>query len=344
MILFLSVTIFVFFVNSNGAELRRVIVDVDAGADDAWAIFALLRSEQKFNIKVEAVVCSYGNADVSNVSQNVLRLLTALNRTDVPIYLGSSERLISELYVNQDTFYGTDGFSDIPFDPNTINLASIKTEHAVIFLHKIFSENPNQIALMTLGPLTNTALLFKMYPTVVDKIKSLHIMGGNRNGVGNVKFFNAEFNFYSDPEAANIVLSKFQKTITILPWETNLRSNLVFSKDWRFNVIGQSTNSNFTEVVKLLNNVESKAFENYTDWLPCDLFVASIFIQPEMISETSEFSASVELSGRRSRGQLMLDHSNSDAEGIKNLKIVDNLDVEKFKNLLEFIVGINDSV
>lgn len=49
-------------------------------------------------------------------------------------------------------------------------------------------------------------------------VKEIYIMGGNHQGVGNFTRC-AEFNFYCDPEAAHIVMSKSKCPITILPWE-----------------------------------------------------------------------------------------------------------------------------
>lgn len=51
--------------------------------------------------------------------------------------------------------------------------------------------------------MTNVALLFKLYPDVVDKVE-LVFMGGSI-GVGNTHPV-AEFNIQIDPEAAHIVL------------------------------------------------------------------------------------------------------------------------------------------
>ncbi len=47
-------------------------------------------------------------------------------------------------------------------------------------------------------------------------------MGGNKDGVGNVTA-SAEFNFYSDPEAANVLFKRLQGLeevkATIVTWE-----------------------------------------------------------------------------------------------------------------------------
>lgn len=41
----------------------------------------------------------------------------------------------------------------------------------------------------------------------------------------------AEFNFHIDPEAAHIVLSELSTKITLLPWETCLKTKIPFVSD-----------------------------------------------------------------------------------------------------------------
>ena len=59
---------------------------------------------------------------------------------------------------------------------------------------------------MALGPLTNLARLHLRYPEALLQTANLVVMGGAVNVPGNVTPY-AEFNFYSDPQAAKIVLS-----------------------------------------------------------------------------------------------------------------------------------------
>lgn len=61
-----------------------IVVDVDCGVDDAWALMMLIRAETELKtFKILAITCVTGNTDVDNVAKNTLRLLESLNRTDV---------------------------------------------------------------------------------------------------------------------------------------------------------------------------------------------------------------------------------------------------------------------
>ena len=70
-------------------------------------------------------------------------------------------------------------------------------------------ENPREITILAVGPLTNIALAIRREPRFAAAVKRMVIMGGAiaslPNGGGN-QTPKAEFNFWVDPEAAKIVL------------------------------------------------------------------------------------------------------------------------------------------
>lgn len=61
----------------------KVIVDVDAGIDDAMALLLLLAADSQKDIEILGITCCHGNTSVNNVCINVLRLLEATGRSDV---------------------------------------------------------------------------------------------------------------------------------------------------------------------------------------------------------------------------------------------------------------------
>ncbi|XP_055524380.1 pyrimidine-specific ribonucleoside hydrolase RihA-like [Wyeomyia smithii] len=306
--------------------VRRVIVDVDAGADDAWALFHLLATPGVF---VEAISCVRGNTNATNVGRNVLRILTALNgEKKVPVYVGSNERLMTAVPVvlPENMFFGSDGFSDVDFGDSQPDMTLLKSNGTLAKLYRIISEHRNDISFISLGPLTNLALLLKVYPETRQWIREVFIMGGNRHGVGNTQNA-AEINFYNDPEAANIVINNYQGNITILPWETASRDNLVMNQTWRFDFLGSKPNP----FMAILNPVERKALGPTDNWMPCDALVAMAFTHPHLITESKRYTANVELHGWLTRGQLVLDHAN---EGKGNVTIIDNMDTAGVERLL----------
>lgn len=59
---------------------KLMIIDTDCGIDDAQAIMLALSSS---NVKILGITCCFGNTDVDNVCQNVLRVLHVCQRTQV---------------------------------------------------------------------------------------------------------------------------------------------------------------------------------------------------------------------------------------------------------------------
>lgn len=60
----------------------KLVIDTDAGGDDAVAILLALAALPE-DMQVIAVTCVYGNTDLDNVEKNVLKILTVAERSDV---------------------------------------------------------------------------------------------------------------------------------------------------------------------------------------------------------------------------------------------------------------------
>ena len=86
-------------------------------------------------------------------------------------------------------------------------------------------ENETDLEIVTLGPLTNIANMIEKNKESLDSIKHIYIMGGSSNALGNVTKF-AEYNFWVDPEAADIVLNAGIPT-TMIGWDPSLYLSLI---------------------------------------------------------------------------------------------------------------------
>jgi inosine-uridine nucleoside N-ribohydrolase len=173
-----------------------LIIDSDPGLDDALAIgLALARPE----IRVLAVTTVGGNADVRHCTENALRLLHAYGREDVPVAEGAAGPLVGRV-VRATEVHGEGGIGDTQLEAAT---AAARPEGAVELIARILREASEPVAIAPIGPLTNIALLIRLYPDLAARIAHLSIMGGSI-GEGNTTA-SAEFNVYADPEAADIV-------------------------------------------------------------------------------------------------------------------------------------------
>lgn len=73
----------------NHAKLK-IVIDCDAGIDDAQAIMIALSHD----VDVLAITCTFGNVDLDQVSKNVLKVLDVCGRTDIPVYKGAHQAML----------------------------------------------------------------------------------------------------------------------------------------------------------------------------------------------------------------------------------------------------------
>jgi pyrimidine-specific ribonucleoside hydrolase len=175
---------------------RRIIIDTDPGIDDAMAIFLALRSPE---LKVEAITPVAGNVPLDLTLPNALRLLEIAGRTDIPVAAGASHPLVRRL-ATAGHVHGANGLAGVDFPEPSIKPVR---ETAPELIRHIVRENPGEITIVAVGPLTNVALALRADPELAGMIPAIAIMGGSLSG-GNMTPA-AEFNLYVDPEAARIV-------------------------------------------------------------------------------------------------------------------------------------------
>ncbi|KAM0728265.1 Nucleoside hydrolase [Formica fusca] len=308
---------------------KSIVVDCDAGLDDALALIILLAGHVNNKIKVKAVTCVNGNTNVDNVVKNVFRTLNVCGCQEIPVYRGAYSPLLNTPNAKEiasEGYHGSDGFGDVYTDEPDMD--RLQKEHVVCALHRIISEDPGNVSVVCLGPLTNVAMAIKMYPDFVNNVKEFFVMGGNSTGQGNITS-QAEFNFYADPESAHIVLNSNIKLLWLLPWEACLKSQV--THDWRRNVLGKI----HTPCVLMLNKIEdgrrAQAKKHFSHYITCDAFLAGIVMIPDMAKEVVSWHADVELGGNRTRGQVVLDHMLLNKP---NINLINDFDSEMFKEML----------
>ncbi|MBV7314494.1 pyrimidine-specific ribonucleoside hydrolase RihA [Shewanella sp. NIFS-20-20] len=175
-----------------------IILDCDPGHDDAIAMIMALAHPQ---LEVLAVTTSAGNQTQAKTLHNALRILTLLNRSDIPVAAGAQKPLHRPLII-ADNVHGETGL-DGPVLPEP-NFAAQSMPAWELMANKL-RESLQPVTLVPTGPLTNIAILLTLYPELKPKIAQIVLMGGAA-GVGNWTPA-AEFNIYVDPQAADLVFS-----------------------------------------------------------------------------------------------------------------------------------------
>ena len=193
-------------------EKRKIIIDTDPGCDDGIAIMSALAYE---GFDVLGICCVAGNKSLPVVVPNALRLVDFYNQ-DIPVCKGAHNRL-EKLDSNEEQenlgvdFHGKDGMgeSGLPYTEKCLS-----EKKAWDFILDKIKEYPNEIELITLGPLTNIAIAIQKDIETMKKLKSITIMGGSVYLPGNTTKY-AEYNIWFDALSANIVVDSLAEYVPI---------------------------------------------------------------------------------------------------------------------------------
>lgn len=182
-----------------------LVIDCDPGIDDALAIIWAIRA----GLDLRAVTTVAGNAELPQVTRNALAILQVVGREDVPVHAGAA-RPLRFVPPPASSSHGVDGLGDIIQQPATHAASPMS---AADFLGSAGSD-AQPLTIAAIGPLTNIAEAVLRNPDFVTQVDRLVVMGG-AIGVGNVTPA-AEFNFWHDPEAVDIVLRAGFKAVDVV--------------------------------------------------------------------------------------------------------------------------------
>ncbi len=176
-----------------------VFLDCDPGLDDAVAIAVAARFSNLL-----AVTTVGGNVGLNHTTANALAVLDVLGRTDVPVHSGHDETVGGETPVGAIEVHGRTGMGAIELPRSARKPDSAD---AVGFLAETIRshDGAEPLWLVATGPLTNVAHLATSAPDAFAKLAGISWMGGSAT-YGNATP-GAEFNAFTDPEAAQIVFS-----------------------------------------------------------------------------------------------------------------------------------------
>lgn len=287
--------------SESSQEMIKMIVDIDTGVDDAHALMLALADDR---VEILAITCVSGNTTLDNVIINTLRVLDLCNRLDIPVYRGASRSWMGN--PSPETgFHGLDGMGDTESWP--VDTSLIKDEPAANAMVRLVNENPGEVVLFAVAPLTNLALAIRLDPEFGNKLKSTTIMGGNINARGNYKTA-GEFNFSADPEAAHVVLQELGCHITIVTLEVSLDHGM--SLDWFDNWQNIDTKrGRFNKRIMKHIMVNKQKF-GIKKMVLYDGLAMVVVLQPECVLETEERFCTVEVQGEFTKGMLVVDWKN----------------------------------
>jgi purine nucleosidase len=179
-------------------------MDVDTGLDDAIAIIMALRSPE---IEIIGITTVSGNVTARAAALNTLGILRVMGKeSKIPVLRGAS-RSLSKKIVHAEEVHGKKGLGNISL---RCNPALLQKRDVYDFISETLANyRKGEVALVATGPLTNIARVILEDPDITHCLSRICIMGG-AFGLASKIYGNitqhAEFNFYCDPKAAQIVM------------------------------------------------------------------------------------------------------------------------------------------
>jgi inosine-uridine nucleoside N-ribohydrolase len=175
---------------------------------------------------------------------HTLRLLEIIGRSDIPVVPGAIFPLIRSREESQlwQQRYGKVAYagawderwwheaSVVPPLPEGQPTTGPADEDAAHFLIRMVHKYPHEVTIYEGGPMTNLALAISLDPQFPQLAQELVFMGGSLNPqTDNPEFLNNprhEFNFWFDPEAAEVVLRAPWKKIVCTPVDISVKTHM----------------------------------------------------------------------------------------------------------------------
>jgi inosine-uridine nucleoside N-ribohydrolase len=174
---------------------RKVIVVADPGIDGAFAIALALQDPE---LDVLGLAATAGNIDADQATRNVQIVVEQIDPPRWP-------RLGAALPVEYDTdgtrLHGPGGLGGAEFPCAQLHHLHPSDK----LLTDLVRQNPKEVTLINLGPLTVLARAIDRDPEFPALVQRLVCLGGTWHEPGNASAV-AEFHFYCDPSAARQVL------------------------------------------------------------------------------------------------------------------------------------------
>lgn len=188
-----------------------VIFDTDMAIDD-WAALLFLQRHPKVDM-LALTIAGSGESHCEPGMKNALALLDiSAPGTDIPVACGDPWPLDGYFVFPVPWQEDMDILSGVPVEPSE---RGPYEGHAVELIHEQIVASEEPVVLIATGPMTNLAQWLETYPEDAAKVSRVVLMGGAIDAPGNIIVpgftddnpnTEAEWNFYVDPVAADMVL------------------------------------------------------------------------------------------------------------------------------------------
>lgn len=318
--------------------MKKVILDVDTGSDDAVAIMAAILSEK---IDLLGITVTHGNQALEYTLENTLRVVGHMG-SSVPVFKGCDQPLVKNLTPGREL---SGGFIDDPnmiIDGKEVSLheknmglppVDIKEEDmpAAAWIVKTIKESKEKITLVPVGPCSNIALAIRLDPSILENVEEIVLMGGG-DGMGN-RTASTEFNFFGDPEAAKIVVGCGAK-VTIIGLNATHSAKFSYDDADKFMSLGTKAGIFTGRLIKHRIDFEYLQGQGSEEGTAVhDALTICSLIDPTVLTDVRPQVCDVDIGGKLCDGMLLCD-TRPLAKMVNPTYVVYNIDKEKTLNLL----------
>ncbi len=282
---------------------KKLILDVDTGTDDAVAVMLAA-----LHPALDLVACTTvnGNVEVEHCTDNTLRVLDQVGRSDISVYEGCSRPLVRPDFPiprSEEDRAGKFHGKTLPLPPSSRAKADAS---AVEFLIETYRNTADEIALVPVAPLTNIAAALALYPKLVERVPEVVIMGGG-HAIGNVTP-SAEFNIWGDPEAAARVLSAGFRKITLVPLDATHRALVSRDDCEKLSALGTPAGKAAAEFIghRIVAHDQSQRMDVPHTTPVHDALCVGFMVEPSLIT-TRRYHVAVETMGPLTVGRTVID-------------------------------------
>lgn len=304
---------------------KPVLIDTDAGVDDALALILALRSRE---LSVKAITTVAGNVEVGKCTRNVFRILDLLQVRERPIVAEGARRPIRQPLLTASEVHGPDGLGGISavLPP----LRRTKTARAVETILQCCRQHGKRLTIVTIGPLTNLALALEADRRTVMRVGRVISMGGAFHVPGNTGPV-AEFNYYVDPDAAHAVLTS-GLPVTVIPLDVThqvvvMRSEMEYRAKRRASVVAQT----ILKITRDYMRYHLKT-QGFNGGYLHDPLAVGVAIEPSLV-RTRPIHVDVEATGTFTRGMTVADFRGRPLRGQSTVDVALRVDRDRFLRL-----------
>ncbi|CAB1016574.1 nucleoside hydrolase [Corynebacterium diphtheriae] len=312
--------------------MKKIILDLDTGIDDALALAYTLGSPE---LDLIGVTATYGNVLVETGVRNDLALLELFGRSDVPVFSGEPHALTKdgfEVLEISAFIHGKNGIGEAEVaEP----VGVVQELSAVDFLIESVERYGDELIIVPTGAMTNIAAAMKKSETFARDAQIV-FMGGALTVPGNVSQW-AEANVNQDPEAADIMVRN-AGDITMVGLDVTLQTLLTYAETATWRALGTPAGNFLADAT----DYYIKAYDTTAPHLGgCGLhdpLAVGVAIDPSLVT-LLPINLKVDTEGP-TRGRTIGDEVRLN-DPHKNCKVAVGVDVDRFlKEFMERITRV----